>query len=79
MNAATENARPARPRVSIALTVKGSRRKSQVFAGIDAINRELELGLNPALLKRIRLSVAGGEAVEVEVEGKTYVFAPVSQ
>ncbi|KWA08768.1 hypothetical protein [Burkholderia territorii] len=76
MNATT--ARPVRQRVAIAVTVKGTRRKPRTFAGIDAINRELELGLNPALLKRVRSHIAGGEAVEVEVGGKTFVFSPAN-
>ena len=77
MNAAATT-RPARQRVAITVTVKGTRRKPQTFAGIDAINRDLELGLNPGLLKRVRSYIASGEAVEVEVDGKTFVFAPAN-
>ncbi|HKR39835.1 MAG TPA: hypothetical protein VJU59_09170 [Paraburkholderia sp.] len=69
----------ARPRIAISVAVKGARRKTQVFAGIDAINRELELEMNPSMMKRIRVRVRSGETVEEEVGNKVYVFAPVAE
>lgn len=69
----------ARPRISISVAVKGARKKPAVFAGIDAINREMGLEMNPSLMKRIRASVRGGETFEVEMAGKVYVFAPVAE
>ncbi|WP_175774174.1 hypothetical protein [Burkholderia anthina] len=69
----------ARQRIAISVAIKGARRKPQVFAGIDAINREMELNMNPSLMKRIRVAVRGGETFEVDVAGKVYVFAPVAE
>jgi hypothetical protein len=75
MSKAPEQA-SVKPRVPVSVRVKGQRAEPQEFAGVDAANRALAVGLGPSVLKRIRVAIRDGETVEAEVSGKTFVFAP---